>query len=67
MDLDELFAKRPEDPVAILLKQDIDRLSVDELRDRIEALKTEIARCETKLDAATSHRSAADALFRKGS
>jgi uncharacterized small protein (DUF1192 family) len=66
MDLDELFAKRPEDPVAIVLKQDIDRLSVDELRDRIDALKTEIVRCEAKMAAATSHRSAADALFRKG-
>ncbi|WRH77135.1 MAG: DUF1192 domain-containing protein [Sphingobium sp.] len=66
MDLDELFAKRPEDPVAIVLKQDIDRLSVDELQDRIDALNTEIARCEAKMAAATSHRSAADALFRKG-
>ena len=66
MDLDELFAKRPEDPVAIVLKQDIDRLSVDELQDRIDELKTEIARCEAKIAAATSHRSAADALFRKG-
>jgi uncharacterized small protein (DUF1192 family) len=66
MDLDELFAKRPEDPVAIVLKQDIDRLSVDELQDRIDALKTEIARCEAKMAAATSHRSAADALFRRG-
>jgi uncharacterized small protein (DUF1192 family) len=39
---------------------------VDELQDRIDALKTEIARCEAKMAAATSHRSAADALFRKG-
>lgn len=66
MDLDELFAKRPDDPLVALLRQDIDRLSVDELRERIEALRGEIARCEGRVAAATSHRSAADALFRKG-
>ncbi len=65
MDLDELFAKRPDDPLVALLKQDIDRHSIDELRERIEALQGEIARCQSKIDAATSHRSAADALFKK--
>jgi uncharacterized small protein (DUF1192 family) len=65
MDLDELFARRPDDPLVALLKQDIDRLSLDELQERVEALKGEIARCESKIAAATSHRSAADALFRK--
>ncbi len=66
MDLDELFARRPDDPLVALLKQDIDRLSIDELRERVEALQVEIARCEAKIDAATTHRNAADALFRKG-
>ncbi len=65
MDLDELFAKRPDDPLVMLLKQDIDRLSVDELRERVAALQGEIARCEGKIAFATSHRSAADALFKK--
>lgn len=65
MDLDDLFAKRPDDPLVALLKQDIDRLSVDELHERIDALKGEIARCEGKIAFAKDHRSAADALFGK--
>jgi uncharacterized small protein (DUF1192 family) len=66
MDLDELFARRPDDPLVALLKQDIDRLSIDELKERVEALHGEIQRCEAKISAATSHKSAADALFKKG-
>jgi uncharacterized small protein (DUF1192 family) len=65
MDIDELFAKQPGDPLVILLKQDIDRLSVDELKERVDALKGEISRCEAKINFATNHKSAADALFRK--
>jgi uncharacterized small protein (DUF1192 family) len=66
MDLDELFARRPDDPLVALLKQDIDRLSIDELKERVEALHGEIQRCEAKISAATSHKNAADALFKKG-
>jgi uncharacterized small protein (DUF1192 family) len=65
MDLDELFAKRPDDPLVALLKQDIDRLSIAELEERIEALQGEIRRCQGKIDSANNHRSAADALFKK--
>lgn len=65
MDLDELFAKRPDDPLVALLKQDIDKLSIEELEQRIEALKGEIVRCEGKIAFAKNHRSAADALFKK--
>ncbi|MGL5838683.1 MAG: DUF1192 domain-containing protein [Sphingorhabdus sp.] len=65
MDLDELFARRPDDPLVALLKQDIERLSIDELHERIQALQGEIGRCEAKIAAASSHRNAADALFRK--
>jgi uncharacterized small protein (DUF1192 family) len=65
MDLDELFAKRPDDPLVALLKQDLDRLSVAELDERVEMLKSEIARCEGKINFAKNHRSAADELFKK--
>lgn len=65
MDLDELFAKRPDDPLVALLKQDIDRLSIEELEERVEALTGEISRCQGKIDFAKNHRSAADALFKK--
>jgi uncharacterized small protein (DUF1192 family) len=48
-----------------MLKQDIDPLSVEELEERVEVLKGEIARCEGKIAFARNHRSAADALFKK--
>jgi hypothetical protein len=34
MDLDDILPKRGDDPLVQLLKQDLDRLSVDELGDR---------------------------------
>jgi uncharacterized small protein (DUF1192 family) len=43
----------------------LDRLSVEELRDYIEELKTEIARVETDITRKQSHRSAADAFFKR--
>jgi uncharacterized small protein (DUF1192 family) len=65
MDADENLPLRRDDPLANLVRQDLDPLSVDELRARISALNAEIERCEGKIAFATSHRSAADALFRK--
>jgi uncharacterized small protein (DUF1192 family) len=66
MDMDENLPLRGTDPLSQLLRQDLDPLSIDELKERILALKAEIARCETKIGAASSHMSAADALFKKG-
>jgi uncharacterized small protein (DUF1192 family) len=65
MDLDELFPGKPQDPLTTLVKQDLDPLSVDELRARIETLEGEIARTRAKIEAAVTHLSAADALFKK--
>jgi uncharacterized small protein (DUF1192 family) len=65
MDLDELFPSKPDDPLALLAKQDLDPLSVDELHERIEALEEEIARVKAKIDAAVNHRASAEELFRK--
>lgn len=65
MDADDNLPLRRDDPLGQLVRQDLDPLSVDELRDRIETLKGEITRCEGKIAFATSHRSAADALFKK--
>lgn len=42
---------------------DLERLSVDELNQRIEDLKAEIAACEAELNRKSAHKSAADALF----
>lgn len=66
MDLDDILPPRKGEPLGDLVKQDLDPLSVDELRARIAALEREIARTQAKLAGATVFRSAADALFRKG-
>jgi uncharacterized small protein (DUF1192 family) len=65
MDLDELLPKAPGDPLALLTKQDIDRLSVDELNARITVLEAEIERARAKIAFAASHRANADSLFKR--
>ncbi|HEY0113508.1 MAG TPA: DUF1192 domain-containing protein [Allosphingosinicella sp.] len=65
MDLDELFPGKPEDPLTLLTRQDLDPLSVDELHARIAILEGEIARVRSKIDAAVNHRASAEALFKK--
>jgi uncharacterized small protein (DUF1192 family) len=65
MDLDERVPDKPDDPLKLLTKQDLDPLSVDELRARIAILEGEIARVKAKLENAVNFRSTADELFRK--
>jgi uncharacterized small protein (DUF1192 family) len=65
MDLDELFAKKLDDPLAQLGRQDLDPLSVEELGLRIAALEAEIARAKAKIEVAVNHRASADALFKR--
>jgi uncharacterized small protein (DUF1192 family) len=65
MDLEDLFPSKPDDPLTLLAKQDLDPLSVDELHARIAALEAEIVRVRAKVEAAVNHRASADALFRK--
>ena len=60
MDLDDLLAKKPDDP----LTQDLDPLSVEELHARQAALEAEIARIQGKLRSAVNVRANADALFK---
>lgn len=65
MDLDELFPDKPGDPLAQLVKQDLDPLSVEELEARITVLEGEIARIRAKIEAAVNHRASADAIFKR--
>lgn len=65
MDLDELIPDKPDDPLALLGKQDLDPLSVDELHARIALLEAEIARVKAKLDSAVAFRASAEDLFKK--
>lgn len=46
--------------------QDLSRLSVEDLRARIDMLRGEIARIEMELQSRGATRSAAEALFRRG-
>ena len=65
MDLEDLFPSKPGDPLVELGKQDLDPMSIEELRERIEILKAEIARIESHMQRAQTHRSAAEELFKK--
>ena len=65
MDEDDFFSSRPQDPLTLLVKQDLGPLSVDELQERIETLKGEIDRIEQHLSDTERHRNAADELFKK--
>jgi uncharacterized small protein (DUF1192 family) len=65
MDLDELFPDKPDDPLTLLTRQDLDPLSVEELRARIAVLEAEIERVRAKLDASVNFRASADELFKK--
>ena len=50
--------------LAALIKQDLDRLSVGDLSDRIALLQTEIERCKAERDNRGDIRSAAEKLFK---
>jgi uncharacterized small protein (DUF1192 family) len=65
MDLDDLFAKRPDDPLAQLSRQDLDPLSVAELQERVAVLEAELARVNQKIAGSVNFRSTADSLFKK--
>ena len=65
MDLDELFPDKPDDPLVLLGKQDLDPLSVEELEARILLLEAEIARVTAKLQSSVNFRASADELFKK--
>ena len=65
MDLDELFPDKPADPLAGLIKQDLDPLSIEELNERIATLRAEIARVEAHIERVNRDRSAAEELFKR--
>jgi uncharacterized small protein (DUF1192 family) len=65
MDEDDFFSSKPQDPLSLLVRQDLGPMSVAELVERIEMLKGEIARIEQHLADTERHRSAADELFKK--
>jgi uncharacterized small protein (DUF1192 family) len=65
MDLDDILPKTPGDPLTLLVKQDLDPMSVEELHGRIAVLEAEIARSKAKIERAVNHRASADAIFKR--
>jgi uncharacterized small protein (DUF1192 family) len=57
--------RRRADTLAELGREDLDKLSIAELDDRIAALEAEIRRARAKREGAASFRAAADSLFKK--
>ncbi len=64
MDPEDLLARRGDDPIRMLLKEDLDRLSVAELDERLALLEAEVQRVKAKRAGASSFRSVADTLFK---
>jgi uncharacterized small protein (DUF1192 family) len=65
MDIEDILPKRKDDFLTQVIREDLDRLSVEELRERIVLLEAEVKRVSIKLEGATSFKSAAAALFKK--
>jgi uncharacterized small protein (DUF1192 family) len=57
--------RRKSDLLADLAREDLDKLSIAELDERIAGLEAEIARSRAKREGAASFRAAADSLFKK--
>ena len=61
MTMDELPKKKPVHEIG----QDLSLLSVEELAERIAALKSEIARLEASMAAKRASKSSADQFFKR--
>ncbi|WP_030541494.1 MULTISPECIES: DUF1192 domain-containing protein [Sphingobium] len=65
MDVDDDLARRADDPLAQLLRQDLGPMSVADLEARIKALEGEIVRTRSKIESAVNHKASAEALFKR--
>ncbi len=57
--------KKKSDLLADLAREDLDRLSIADLDERIAGLEAELVRTKAKLEGAAQFRAAADSLFKK--
>ena len=64
MEPEDNLARRADEPIRQLVKEDLDRLSLAELDERIVLLEAEISRVQAKRTGASSFRSVADSLFK---
>jgi uncharacterized small protein (DUF1192 family) len=66
MDTDDLEPRRRRgEALLALAREDLSLLGIEELRERISALETEIVRIRDQLEKKQGSLSAAEALFRK--
>jgi len=65
MDFEDILPKRADDPLALLVKQDLDPISVEELNARVAILEAEIARAKQQIEKSVNHRASADAIFKR--
>lgn len=61
---DDDLPKKKSDLLADLAREDLDRLSIADLDERITALEAELARSRARRDGAARFRAAADGLFK---
>jgi uncharacterized small protein (DUF1192 family) len=62
---DEDLPRKKSDALADLAREDLDRLSIADLDERISGLEAELVRAKAKRDGATKFRSEAESLFKK--
>ena len=60
----ELDDETKKEMAKIVVGEDLSRLSVDEIRERINLLQSEIGRLEADMANKVSSKSAADAVFK---
>ncbi len=65
MESDDALARTTSDPLTRLVREDLDPLSVDELRERLDILGLEMARVQQKIEGAVTFRAGADSLFKR--
>ncbi len=63
MDVEDLAPKAAA-PIKALLAEDLSSLSLDELQERVELLRSEIARIEEMLNSKSQSREAAESVFK---
>ncbi len=58
---DEIIKKKPS--IETLITEPLDQLSINELKDRVKFLESEINRCNEKIVSKELSKSAADSVF----
>jgi len=63
--MDDLEPQKMPDTLKTLAREDLSRLSIDELNERVRCLESEIARVKQVLDSKKGSHADAEALFKQ--